>query len=257
MSFTYNGTSSDAHYLNITERHVYDAPVYDMQSVEVPGRSGDLLIPQNRFKNRTIVYRGYTKASDWHLYPGDTAWEEMSRGASDIKNWLLQYMGSYKDLSDTYDPGFFRDAYVMDVKITPIFDLPIGAEVEVTFMTKPFMKIIEDPLTVGSSGSVGVANNYPYDAYPKIIITPSAASFRFHAGSDLFTVDLPTAATVVCDSEAMEWYSLDAQGNPDQLVTRYVTSATPFPIIAADATTWIGPSYGITSMEIYRRLRTL
>ena len=40
MSFSFGNFASGTFGLNITSRQVYDAPVYDLTSVDVPGKSG-------------------------------------------------------------------------------------------------------------------------------------------------------------------------------------------------------------------------
>lgn len=144
MSLTYRGTSSDDVHFNVTERRVYNAPAFDVTGIEVPGRSGDVLNSQERFKNKAIVYTGFIRSSD---FPGDTTWERLSRGLRTIKAWVCGDAGKYHDLTDDYDPGFVRRAFVSgETAISEVLDRPDGATITITFMAEPFMYEESDPI---------------------------------------------------------------------------------------------------------------
>lgn len=153
MSFTYRGTSSDEMKFNVTERQVYNAPAFDVNAIEVPGRSGDVLNSQNRFKNKQITYTGFLRASD---FPGDTKRERLSRGLRNLKAWICGDAGKYHDLTDDYDPGFIRRAFVSgETAITEIFDRPDGVTITITFYAEPFMYEDSEPIELPETQSVG------------------------------------------------------------------------------------------------------
>lgn len=156
MSFIFNGVSSDTMKFNVTSRQVYNAPAYDLNAIEVPGRSGDLLNPQNRFKNKQISYTGFLKASD---FEGSTWREKLSTGLIQLKGWLCSDAGSYHELTDDYDPGFTRYGYISgETAISDIQDRPFGVTLTVTFNCKPYMykagEPMELPETKSASGSI-------------------------------------------------------------------------------------------------------
>lgn len=156
MSFTYRGTTSDSMFFNVTERQVYNAPAFDVNAIEVPGRSGDVLNSQQRFKNKTLVYTGFIRSSD---FPGNTQWERLSRGLRNIKAWICGDAGKYHDLTDDYDPGFIRRAFVSgETAINILFDRPDGATITITFMAEPFMYEVSEPMelpeTKSASGDI-------------------------------------------------------------------------------------------------------
>ena len=137
MSFVWNGVSSDTMKFNVTSRQVYNAPAYDLNAIEVPGRSGDLLNPQNRFKNKQISYTGFLKASD---------------------GWLCSDAGAYHELTDDYDPGFTRYGYISgETAISDIEDRPFGVTLTVTFNCKPFMYKAGEPMELPEVKTVGPA----------------------------------------------------------------------------------------------------
>lgn len=155
MSLIYRGTSSDDVHFNVTERRVYNAPAFDVTGIEVPGRSGDILNSQERFKNKAIVYTGFIRSSD---FPGDTTWERLSRGLRTIKAWICGDAGKYHDLTDDYDPGFVRRAFVSgETAISEVLDRPDGATITITFMAEPFMYEESDPIELPETGTASGA----------------------------------------------------------------------------------------------------
>lgn len=155
MSLVYRGTSSDDVHFNVTERRVYNAPAFDVSGIEVPGRSGDILNSQERFKNKSIVYTGFIRSSD---FPGDTTWERLSKGLRTIKAWACGDAGKYHDLTDDYDPGFVRRAFVSgETAISEVLDRPDGATITITFMAEPFMYEESDPIELPETGTASGA----------------------------------------------------------------------------------------------------
>ena len=151
MSFTYRGTSSDTMKFNVTERQVYNAPAFDVNAIEVPGRDGDLLNSQNRFQNKTITYTGFLREQD---FPGDTKRERLSRGLRELKAWICGDAGHYHDLTDDYDPGFIRRAYISgETAINEILDQPDGVTLTITFRAEPFMYLEGNPFNVPETGT--------------------------------------------------------------------------------------------------------
>ena len=50
-AFTYNGTSSYSLGLRIESKNVFSTPQYDTTFQSIPGRDGELIIPNGRFPN--------------------------------------------------------------------------------------------------------------------------------------------------------------------------------------------------------------
>lgn len=252
MSFSFGSFAATGFGLNITSRQVYDAPAYDLTSVDVPGKSGNVLIPQNRFKNKIISYRGYLVTAG---FAGDTDWEKMSSAAVELKGKLLAGSGEYQRLSDSYDLSYVRQAYVESIKITPVQDQPFGAEVEVTFNAKPFMWDAFSGSTTITNGSTTLTNPYYFESLPKIEITPGTGLMNFTVNGETWTIN-GTYIGVVGDAEEMEWYSVDQYGEPVALINNKVSGPTPFPVLTSGANT-VGITSGITSLKISPRWRTL
>lgn len=247
MSFTYKGISSDIMGLNITERTVYNAPAYDLNAVEVPGRSGDILNPQNRFKNKRIQYTGYVRSA---AFSGATPQEKLSNALIALKGWLCSDAGLYNELTDDYDPGFTRRAYIDgETAIEEVQRNSFGATVQVTFMTEPFM-FAPDATQAIDRGAV-LINPYPFPALPLLTMTiESFGLFRIDnsAGRKEWEIPLYTG-TLYCDSEVMDWYDSEQLQNN-------IVRGSGFPVLLPGENT-IDYTGGLRSIIISPRWRTL
>jgi len=107
-SLTFNGISTvDATYWLINGKKVgiviqsppvYEFPSKDVESIHVEGKSGDVIIDKNSYKN---VKRTYSVAA---IFGTDTSFVAV---ASKLTNWLLSAKG-YVKLEDTYEPLYYR-----------------------------------------------------------------------------------------------------------------------------------------------------
>lgn len=240
MSFTYKGKCSDVMGFNITKRSVYNAPAFDINSVEVPGRSGDVLVSQNRYKNKNISYTGFLKAAD---FPGASQGERLSFGLRQLKGWLCSDV-DYHDLKDTYDIGFTRKAFISgETAISDVLDRPDGAELTVTFNCEPFIYKDEEPYVLAAAG--GIYNPFEFDASPRLEITMTAAG-SLTVGDKTWNIST-YSGTLIYDS--MDWY--DASNLKNSIVT-----GDGFPVLkpGKNNISWTG---GISGVKIYPRFRTL
>lgn len=97
-SFTLGGIVSSMMGLAVGEKKIYGAPERDVENIEIPGRNGDALYDNGRFKNIHIEYRCY-------IIPQ----ENLSVACKRVKAWLCK-SSAYRILKDTYDPYYFRMA---------------------------------------------------------------------------------------------------------------------------------------------------
>ena len=163
-SITFNGKNSLDFGLYVSGDKTFNSPEKDYTKVSVPGRSGDLIIFNDRYKNTNVVYNAVLI-------------EDYFENTEKIREWLLSPNG-YCRLEDTYHPDEFRLACFSG----PIdFDTVLleAGSVTLTFDCKPqrFLKsaenvydytyntdlndthLIYEPVT-GSSAPLYVANMY-------------------------------------------------------------------------------------------------
>ena len=245
MSFVFNGVSSDTMKFNVTSRQVYNAPAYDLNAIEVPGRSGDLLNPQNRFKNKQISYTGFLKASD---FEGSTWREKLSTGLIQLKGWLCSDAGQYHELTDDYDPGFTRYGYISgETAISDVQDRPFGVTLTVTFNCKPFMYKAGESIELPETKSASTENPYPFGSRPLYEITMAGTGTLVVNGREWTITDY--TGTLYCDTEAMERYDASQLRNN-------IVSGDGWPVFEAGENS-VSYTGDITKVMVTPRWRTL
>ena len=61
-SFTYNGVNSLDMGLRIESKNVFSAPQYEKKFQPIPGRDGDLILPNGRYPNAQVTYSVFLPA---------------------------------------------------------------------------------------------------------------------------------------------------------------------------------------------------
>lgn len=137
-SLFFNGVDLADYGVHISGGGTFNSPEYDYEVVEVPGKSGDLLINRNRFKNVQVSY---------------DAWigENLDLNLQGLRNVLLGSRG-YKRLEDTYHPDEYRLAYFTGPLDVDAIQLLAG-EFTLDFECKPqrFLKLGEQVIRVNRS----------------------------------------------------------------------------------------------------------
>lgn len=188
-SFTYNGLQSKSFGVYISGSGTYNSPARAYVAVQIPGRNGDLLMPEKRLENVAVSYPCFIL-------------KEFEDRFGDFKSALLGFDG-YKRLTDDYDPAHYRQAYLTgDIKPDVQRNLRSGG-FTVNFSCKPQRWLIsgETETSITSSGEA-ITNPTRQTAKPKLTITGSGT---VTINGITLTIALPTAVTrVVIDCETCE-----------------------------------------------------
>lgn len=144
-SITFGGINSADYGIYIGGEGTFNAPVRDVEMVEVPGRNGNLIVDNGRFKNIEVKYTAINQEPDLATFRTNLA---------AFRNALASQKG-YQRLTDTFHPDEFRMATLKDgIEINPI-DYNTASEFELIFDCKP-----QRFLTSGEVLSLLVANPY-------------------------------------------------------------------------------------------------
>lgn len=129
------------YHVGIFGNQLAQAPERDFKFVSVPGRDGDLIVDNGRYKNITVKYKAYIIDN----------YNENMRG---LRNALVSQKG-YQRLEDTVNPDEFRLAKAVPFDIDE-YGILRAAEFELEFNCKPqrFLKEGEIPFEVNSSTSI-------------------------------------------------------------------------------------------------------
>lgn len=158
--FKFNEELSINHNLCIVKKNTYKGAARDLTFTAVPGRSGDLITDNNRYKNVKITYE---------VVALEASTKDIPAIARELKDWLLSKVGYFK-LSDTYDPEFFRLASYAD-EFDLEQELSSMGRAKITFNCKPFKYWIYGQNEHTTTEKVlWLKNPYPFTALPYIRI---------------------------------------------------------------------------------------
>ncbi len=139
----FDGQSSGDYGVYITGEAVFNAPVRDVEMVEIPGRNGTLALDKGRFENIEVSYPAGIFADNER---------DFAEAVSSFRNFLCSRSG-YCRLEDDYNPDEYRMAvYKSGLEVDP--RKLMAGEFDLVFDCKPqrWLKSGEDPVTIGEWG---------------------------------------------------------------------------------------------------------
>lgn len=142
----------------VSGKNTFGAPERDVTKYSVPGRDGDLVTDNGRFKNIPVSYPAFI--------PFD-----FQEHAPRFREWISAQRG-YQRLEDDYDPNTFRMArFVGPLSFSPR-TLNKSAEFQVAFDCKPqrFLKSGEYPLTYTEPSGRIFPNPSPFPSKPLLTV---------------------------------------------------------------------------------------
>lgn len=237
IQFTYNGISSADMGVRIQSKSIYSAPKFDISSVAIPGRDGELLVPSGRFPNATVSYTCFVPAKSI---------DELGKKLTAIKAWLYTQPDRYHILSDSYDTLFFRKAVISN-------KLDIGEQCRkigtftITFSCYPFRYSLEGQRKIDSTNSITMINPYTFNAKPYIKVNGRGEGRLIiqSEGSNKIWIFKTLNGYTEADSEQMNFYH-DMQSKNDTV------SGDGFPILYPGRNE-VSFEGAITSIEIIPR----
>lgn len=236
-SFTFAGTSSADYNVIVANVPEMNRPARKQTVIEVPGRSGDIVFPEDAWSN---IQQGY----DIFKGTGATA---ATKDARALISWLHGVKG-YQRLTDTFDPEIYRLAYLDgDIQIENIRNNVWKARVMFSCRPERYLLTGETVVTKTSSGTT-ISNPTAYYSKPLIKITGSGA-VTLSVGSD-YKVSISSVSSYInLDCDAQDAYKTLAE-NQNGLVT--ITQGDSFPQLHPGSNTisWTG---SVTKVEITPR----
>lgn len=189
-SVTYNGVTSTSLGVFVGGAGVFGAASLDITKYEIPGRNGDLIIPNNRYKNITISYPAFI--------PSD-----FETRVQMIRNWLTSST-TYARLEDTYDADHFRLAIMSEEQGFEPVQFNTGANFEIIFDCKP-QRFLVSGETWETGGSL--TNPTQFDAKPLIEFSNPSVGSTITIGGNTLTAVRSYSGTVTIDCETQNIYS--------------------------------------------------
>lgn len=232
MNFTYNGTSASNFGLVVEHRPAYVFPKRVIETITIPGRSGNLLYDTGAYNNVTVTYQCAYKGT-------------VRANARDIATWL--YQNEYCELEDDYDPLYYRKAvFVSPLSVADI--LNAAGRVNITFDCYPqrYLKTGKTETTYSASTTL---SNTGEDALPIITVNGSGNGVLTVGGSVVTITGIGTG--IVINSEEQNAQTMNGENANNKIS---VTGG--FPVLANGSTiiSWTG---GITSIKVIPNWWTL
>jgi predicted phage tail component-like protein len=190
----YKGKNSLEFSLYIKSKGTYNAAERDFEFVSVPGRNGDLIQDNGRYKNVSIPYELALLKKDARTF---------SDLADSIKDWL-SVGGGYNVLWDSYNPRYFRYAAV-EGGVDIAEELTNYGEMSLTFNCKPYRYSFDGQKTITiRQSSTQIYNPEKLTAAPYIRIYGNGnITLSVNAVTNTFT---GVSGYVEIDSEIMNAY---------------------------------------------------
>lgn len=231
--FTFDGVSSRKFNVWISGGGTFDAPERDTDEVEIPGRSGNLIIDNKRFKNMNHPYDAFIS-------------RDFAEKFNDFRAFLMSRSG-YCRLEDTYHPDEF---YLAQYKgpITPdVGTICRSGQFTVTFNRKPqrFLKLGEQEKEYTASGTIN--NPTFYESKPLVRVYGTG---QLGVGGETITINSTDGYTDIdCEQQNAFYGAVNCNG-------RITLSSRDFPVLPAGKSS-INLGSGITKVIVKPRWYTI
>lgn len=234
--FYYNGLNSYEDLgAAVTSKTPYNAPAPDITRQAIPGRCGDLIIDNGRYKNANVSYTCAIVTT-----------EEFSRAARRIRAALLSQGNGYKQLADSYDADYFRLGTIESEASITQNGVNDGV-LSVTFTCKPWRYSYAGQKTVKLTAATTLTNFEKFPALPYIKIYGSGA-VTLSVNGKAFPISAVNEYVEI-DSETLNTH----KGTENKNAT---ASSLEYPTLNPGANTisWAG---NVSAVHITPRWRTL
>ena len=230
--FTWNGKKSSDFGIIIKHKEIYKAPVRDVDFVEVPGRDGEVILDNGRYRNVDVTYQVRVKNVKSKLL--------------EIANWLSAV--GYQKLIDSDDPTHYRMAARTGSVDWDYLGKGEWADLEIAFNCKPFRSLTTGDTKTTLTAAGSITNPTQYTALPYIKIYGSG-NITLSIGGQSFPF-LNISSYIECDS-ALQLVYTGATGKSDR------ANFDSFPVLSPgeNAISWSGGT--VTKVEIVPHWRRL
>ena len=204
-NFYIDGTSSATYNIFASGENTYNAAERDVSSIEVPGRSGNLLVDNGRFKNVDVKYPCVIPYG-------------FQNNANNIRAWLMSNSFGYHKITDDYDASHYRMGRVKGgIEFQPMYTNQAAALCDITFDCKPQRFLTSgDVFTEYSAASFTVNNPTAFDSKP-IVRLYGTGYVEFPNGAKI-TVSATSGDYIEFDCETLN--AVDSNGaNANSKVT--------------------------------------
>lgn len=233
-TFTFGGIASSLYNVYGQGAGMFNKPKRRVESIAIPGKSGDLVIEQNAWENVDITYSC--------ILP--QAWQ------SDFDAFVaaLHAKKGYQTLTESMHPGYFRMAVFSEAISPKITRQYTGGSFKLKFNAQPQMYLNSGQVATTLTETGTITNPTLYPSKPLLKVYGAG---NLGIGGMTITIASPGYSYVYIDCEAM-----DAYNGATPLNNKITLSSNDFPVFAP-GTNNISLGSGITRVEITPRWWTI
>lgn len=187
---TYGSQSSNEFGLIVAGAGTFNPALPDIASYSVPGKNGDVIQDNHRYKNIDVKYPGFIA-------------DAFIGNAQGIRNWILSGK-EYKELTDNFDTTHFRLAIGKDVSFSPVNENK-AANMSITFNCKPQRFLTSGKTASAITNGMTMSNPTDFEALPLITFAGFSSSASISVTNSLGTFTMTTtvartgSGTIDCD----------------------------------------------------------
>ena len=185
-SFTFNGHSTNEFGLLVTGLDTFGAPARRVEKIQVPGRSGDIIIDEGAYDNYIVRYTVAITSN-------------FITKARSIAEWLLGTTG-YQTLTDTYNSWTYRKACFYGNIDYVVTALAREGQASIEFDCKPQRYYLENTDITVNPTQTPTTMNFLHNAEP-VIYMAQAGIFSLNG----YTMTV-TEAPIYINCQTMQSY---------------------------------------------------
>lgn len=231
-SFTFNGINSKQFGIYVSGSGTFNSPELDVIEYEVPGRNGNIIISNNRYKNITVAYPAFIRYA-------------FRDNAMRARAWLLRPQ-KYCRLEDDYDTEHFRLGLFSGPLDFDMRFLNRSGDTNISFDCKPQRYRKDGEFVSEFTGAGTLVNPTLFDACPLITVYGSGNGTLLIGDTSVQLSGISEYVTLDCDIQDAYKGTTNKNG----------TMTGDFPKLSPGANV-VSFTGGITKLEIIPRWWTL
>lgn len=244
--FNFNDIDSRDLGIGITSKRTYDSPERDITEIEVPGRNGNLIFDNGKYKNLPLSYGIKIVAPDFEISP---SYSGMAYALNEVKK-AFKSDGNYHILYDSYEPDYF---YYACRKGGIRFDVknPTYADAEINFTCKPHKYRFDGQIkheVTGANHSIILKNPESEPALPLI---------KIYANEEETIVKYDLRGRTVTITNVRNYVVIDCENMTIETADKNVRAAVSYENFPVITTSSIFTLVQGAKMEITPRWRTI
>ncbi len=234
---TYAGINLATSYgVYISGSGVFNAPGRALEKIVIPGRNGEFINKVSRLENIIVTYPAFIV-------------REFQSNLAGLRAFLLSDTVGYKNLYDTYNPGYYRRAcFSGPLNVEPTALLNAGS-FELAFDCMPQLWLVSGDTNVELTASDTITNPTRFDAKPLIYIY-GTGKVKIRDTEINVNSSMPNAYVVIDCDTGLIWNSAGNMG-------KYVSFSTLDLPVLKSGNNAITLYTGINKVEIKPRWWTL